>query len=157
MENVSKASRLHMFAMWRAIYQAAITPGLQPSGVADKAMEALSELPLRTEIGMAKPEIRDQVDELIRNAYAEGWREAKKRPDQDPPLLEIDWTRPGGVRITELWCVCEIDPDRGLLIGPHHEVHCSRYVNGPARPPESILRQLHAGAVPARLPPPPLP
>lgn len=54
-------------------------------------------------LGLTRAEVRSEIDEMIRNAYAEGWREAKRRPDQDPPELEIDWTQPSGVRITETW------------------------------------------------------
>lgn len=61
-----------------------------------------------TSLGLTRAEIRAEVDELIRNAYAEGWREAKQRPDPEPPVLEVDWTQPGGVRITEVWCVCDV-------------------------------------------------
>src|SRR5690349_14333175 len=95
-----------------------------------------------TSLGLTRSEIRDEVDELIRNAYAEGWREAKRRPDSEPPLLDIKWTGTRGVLVTEMWCECEIDPERRLLLGPHHEVSCLRYVNGPARPPETILALL---------------
>lgn len=87
--------------MWRAIYQAVITPGLQPSEVADQAVRALNDV--MPGLGLARTELRDEIDEMIRNAYREGWREAKQRSDEDPPLLEVDWTQPGGVRINELW------------------------------------------------------
>jgi hypothetical protein len=56
-----------------------------------------------TSLGLTRAELRAEVDELIRNAYAEGWREARQRPDLDPPELQIDWTQPGGVRVTEVW------------------------------------------------------
>jgi hypothetical protein len=61
-----------------------------------------------TSLGLARQELRAEIDEMIRNAYAEGWREAKQRPEVDPPVLEIDWTQPGGVQITEIWCVCDV-------------------------------------------------
>lgn len=55
-----------------------------------------------TSLGLTRQELRAEIDELIRNAYAEGWREAKERPDVDPPALEIHWGQPGGVQITEM-------------------------------------------------------
>jgi hypothetical protein len=57
-----------------------------------------------TSLGLSRSEIRAEIEEMIQNAYAEGWREAKRWPHiQNPPTLEIDWTQPGGVRIAELW------------------------------------------------------
>ena len=73
-----------------------------------------------TSLGLTRPQIRDEVDELIRNDYAEGWREAKQRPEIEPPALEIDWTQPGGVRITELWCVCDV---QGSALSASCKVH----------------------------------
>jgi hypothetical protein len=66
--------------------------------ITDEAVEAGM-----TSLGLTRQELRAEISEMIRNAYAEGWREAKRRLDIDPPALEIDWTRPGGVQITELW------------------------------------------------------
>ena len=47
---------------------------------------------------------REDVEEVIRNAYAAGWTESKRWPNRSqPPELEIDWSQPGGIRIVELW------------------------------------------------------
>lgn len=57
-----------------------------------------------TSLGLTRAELRAEVDELIRNAYAGGWRESKRWPNRkNPPQIEIDWTQPGGVRISEIW------------------------------------------------------
>lgn len=56
-----------------------------------------------TSLGLTSAEIRAEVDELIRNAYYEGWRESRRRPNTPAPRLDIDWTQPGGVRVTEIW------------------------------------------------------
>lgn len=73
-----------------------------------------------TSLGLTRQELRAEIDELIRNAYVEGWREAKRRPETEPPALKIDWTQPGGVRVTELWCVCDV---QGSALSASCKVH----------------------------------
>ena len=56
-----------------------------------------------TSLGLTRAELRSEIDELIRNAYYAAWRESRRRPDAMAPGLDIDWTQPGGVRLTEIW------------------------------------------------------
>lgn len=52
-------------------------------------------------VTMERSLLRSEVEDLIRNAYREGWTESRRRPNQKCPRLEIDWTNPGGVGVRE--------------------------------------------------------